>query len=307
MNRNRLRKDQHELVFKMFEQGLSKRRIADSLHVPVGAVSKVIFAKYGEFDGRILLPVKDIVKRYNSGETMQSLSIDYDVTIKTIRSRLESAGVEILSTGEQQRVHFFNENYFEIIDTEEKAYWLGFIFADGCVHGTRADISIALNQKDEPHLKKFSEALEYNGPGLVKNYVSTGYGINVDVSKISLRSEKMWNDLILHGCLPNKSIDCGPPEGVPQEYECSFIRGIVDGDGYISGQGVNSIEIVGAYPLLEWVASRLDLSQPRPHKNIWRIRASGNKAYIVAKELYSNATVFLDRKKDRADKMVSKI
>ena len=31
------------------------------------------------------------------------------------------------------RKHFFNENYFENIDTEEKYYWLGVVSADGCI------------------------------------------------------------------------------------------------------------------------------------------------------------------------------
>jgi hypothetical protein len=53
----------------------------------------------------------------------------------------------------------FNEDYFEIIDTPEKAYFLGFIFADGCLIDNpkeyRYKLNIKIHSKDEDILKKF--------------------------------------------------------------------------------------------------------------------------------------------------------
>lgn len=45
--------------------------------------------------------------------------------------------------------------YFHVIDTEHKAYWLGFLYADGFVDKNRNRISLALNSNDEHHILKF--------------------------------------------------------------------------------------------------------------------------------------------------------
>lgn len=42
--------------------------------------------------------------------------------------------------------------YFENIDTEEKAYWLGFLYADGYVNANEDKIELCLAEKDFHHL-----------------------------------------------------------------------------------------------------------------------------------------------------------
>ncbi len=48
----------------------------------------------------------------------------------------------------------FDKNMFKKIDSEEKAYWLGFLEADGCIHGGEGDyrIEIGLAEKDFHYL-----------------------------------------------------------------------------------------------------------------------------------------------------------
>lgn len=48
----------------------------------------------------------------------------------------------------------FNENIFSIIDNEEKAYWLGFLYADGYLTD-QGLFGCALQEKDKAHLNKF--------------------------------------------------------------------------------------------------------------------------------------------------------
>ena len=279
MNRNRLLSSQHDDVLRMSEVGLSISRISDALNVSTNAVSKVVKQKYPNHQERKILPVKAIVTEYKSGATLDSLAIKYHTTSKTIKSRLQDAGVEIRGIGEIQRVHHFNGAYFEKIDSAEKAYWLGFIFADGCVLSNREDTQISLARKDRSHLEKFLSSIEYSGPGGINDLVGVGFGhMEILYSRVNLRSSQMHGDLIAKGCIPGKSLDVGPPIDLPSDYVIDFIRGVVDGGGYISAAGLASIEIVGAYRLLSWISEKLGLSEPRPHKSIWRIRASGNKA-----------------------------
>lgn len=298
MKKRRLKVEDHETVLHMFELGHSKTRIADSLNVPWASVSSVVSEKYPEFVGRRYLPVKDIVKAYAAGETMESIADEHNTTIATVKNRLEGAGVEIRSQSESNRKHLFNEGYFKDIDTAEKAYWLGFIFADGNVSSRLCDVAITLSNGDREHLEKFLVAIGHTGKLPV--YLVRGPLRGTSFSKVSLRSHSMPLDLIAHGCLPNKSLDCGPPIGVPDEFIFDFIRGVVDGDGYVSKAGFPSIEIVGSYRLMEWIAERLEMPQPRPHKTIWRVRANGSHATAIMKTLYENAPVYLDRKMERA-------
>ena len=45
----------------------------------------------------------------------------------------------------------FDNTIFEKIDSEEKAYWLGFLEADGCLHSGKGDYRIELGLKEEDY------------------------------------------------------------------------------------------------------------------------------------------------------------
>lgn len=132
--------------------------------------------------------------------------------------------------------HIFNRDFFEVIDTEEKAYWLGFIFADGCVYinDTRihsAETSIQLQESDASHLRKFNKSLQGN--------LQVGFKPLNTFNKprmicyIRCYSYKMAQDLISHGCVECKSFVVKMPTGVPKELLRHFIRGYYDGNGCI--------------------------------------------------------------------------
>lgn len=120
-----------------------------------------------------------------------------------------------------------NEHYFDYIDTEEKAYWLGFLFADGAVNNN----TIYFGQSEDriEIVKKFAEALD-----LTKS-------IKISVPKKGKRfysyqftSKILANRLKELGCFPNKSLILKFNENiVDNQFMNSFIRGYFDGDGCI--------------------------------------------------------------------------
>ena len=61
-------------------------------------------------------------------------------------------------------IYSFNEHIFDTIDTEEKAYWLGFLEADGYNHESHRCVAIRLSYDDYHHLEKFKEFVQYTGP-----------------------------------------------------------------------------------------------------------------------------------------------
>lgn len=134
--------------------------------------------------------------------------------------------------------YVYNKDYFEKINTSEKAYWLGFLYADGCI--TRfykgevlksMSLEITLKDADCEHLIKFKNALESNIP--IQHRIITG---KYKADRIVVNCTKICNDLIKLGCTPTKSLTLEFPKKdiIPQDFIRDFIRGYFDGDGGVS-------------------------------------------------------------------------
>jgi hypothetical protein len=134
-----------------------------------------------------------------------------------------------------------NEDFFSVIDTDEKAYWLGFIMADGNVSENKKgmnSVRIGLQISDENHLKKFCNAI-----GTDKPILTSVNNSGREYASIEISSDVMFNDLKLYGCVPRKTwgntwVDLNNPE-----MQAAFIRGYFDGDGSIS----NNFEMNSLY------------------------------------------------------------
>jgi len=122
----------------------------------------------------------------------------------------------------------FNEDYFEVIDTPEKAYFLGFIFADGCLINNpkeyRYKLVIKIHNKDEDMLKRFISLLD--------SEVEIWRSKNRDISEVGFSSKKMINDLKNLGIHQNKTYTIEYPK-IDEKLEKHFLRGYFDGDGCI--------------------------------------------------------------------------
>lgn len=124
-----------------------------------------------------------------------------------------------------KKTNYFNDSFFEIIDTEDKAYFLGLLFADGNVYLKRNRIQITLMNEDAYILEKFKEVVNSSA----KLYID-----REKYSKLILDSKKMTSDLIALGCTPNKSLTLKFPEKIPEHLIHHFVRGYFDGDGSIA-------------------------------------------------------------------------
>ena len=73
-----------------------------------------------------------IIAAYKNNISLRQIEKDFDVSRKTISKFLEEKGIKTVK-GNHYRKYFHNFDFFEKIDSEEKAYWLGFMFADGYI------------------------------------------------------------------------------------------------------------------------------------------------------------------------------
>jgi transcriptional regulator with XRE-family HTH domain len=219
----------------------------------------------------------------------------------TIRKVLVGEGIDLPRSGSDPK-YTFNDKFFDNIDSQEKAYWLGFMFADGYVKSNLSDVGITLAAQDVGHLESFKADIEYTGP--VHRYPSSNTAISTqDYCRVVLRSRRMASDLITHGCMPRKTHCVGAPVDLPSDLNRHFIRGVCDGDGYIGlYEKSGSVEIVGTFELLDWIRSvgPSGMTEPRPHKNIYRIRTTAGGFKTWCGWMYLNSTVSLPRKYDKA-------
>lgn len=132
---------------------------------------------------------------------------------------------------------YYNKDYFENIDNEEKAYWLGFIYADGCIT-TQDRFAIGLAKVDSKHLEKFAKCIESNiriKYGITKKKDTTYVKTKSDIEScsITIKNSKFVKDLKDKGVVRNKTYLLKFPEEniLPRKFIKDFVRGYMDGDG----------------------------------------------------------------------------
>jgi intein/homing endonuclease len=249
----------------------------------------------------------------NSGYSISltKLSEKYGVKRQTISKYVKQRGVEVINTQNACRI---NESIFEIIDTEVKAYWLGFLFADGCIYENEKRFRMNLSIKDIDHMEKFAKFMNFTGE--IRKYKGTGFNgkdcEDINTCSVQFRNSKLWNDLNSKGCTPNKSLTLKfPDKSIFKSGDLirHFIRGYVDGDGYLINYKSNNTKkqelgMVGTVEFLESVNSfikpvkgKIRSKDYKDHPNkAYRLNYTYISARKVARYLYENATVYLDRK-----------
>jgi hypothetical protein len=252
--------------------------------------------------------VKTIIADYTAGKTLRQMEKSSIHCRNYIAKILKENGITIRDNTINSRKYTHNENFFSCIDDEKKAYWLGFIYADGFIESKRENgnqkLGITLNVIDKDHIEIFKEHIQATNP--IKVYRGSGYNSNGYFAKILLTSEKTVNDLKELGVLENKTSKLIFPEEtkVSKSLLRHFVRGYFDGDGtlYYSYDKYNNrnyqISFIGTKNMMQGINKffnkDLVILQQR---SAWRINFGGNlqvKSFLD--KLYNNSSVYLKRK-----------
>jgi hypothetical protein len=209
--------------------------------------------------------------------------------IRTLRKE----GIEVIP---KKHVPTFNYKVFDEIDTEEKAYWLGFLYADGSVERRGNHVELSLKLSDFGHLEKYKIFL----------------GSSLTVKKDSFRcrftvcNEHFNHRLINLGCTNNKSLTLKFPDKNIFKSENlirHFIRGYFDGDGGISyTEKSKSTCILGTFEFLTELLTYLPCQKKTFYRdkrwtgNTFGIQYSKIDSVDLLNYLYSNSNIYLDRK-----------
>lgn len=200
--------------------------------------------------------LRELYKEYRSGNKIAKL---LGVKDETIYRWLKKFGISTAKTGSQgARKHSLNEHFFDVIDTEMKAYWLGFIMADGCVyHGSDKNsyrLQINLASKDRDILERFRQDLACDYAIVTKTRRAEKNCQPREMCELKINSTVLCKALMSHGIVPRKTSCCKIPN-IPSKLHRHFVRGYFDGDGCISWKngkpGRSRIDIVGNESFLE--------------------------------------------------------
>ena len=197
-----------------------------------------------------------------------------------------------------------NKSYFKTW-SENMAYILGLLYADGSIPTKGNYISIGLEKTDEYILEKIKNEFKFDGK-IVKNK---------NMRQLTVGSVIMKNDLINLGLCINKTSDCTFPNTIPNQYIKDFIRGFMDGDGSIvitkqnNSKDYLSVSFVGTYEmitgLIKSLNEELDLKIRTPYKpknseHIYTIKYNGKEAFKLLEYVYyPNMDFFFERKHDK--------
>lgn len=86
--------------------------------------------------------IETIINLYNNQESLNEIGKTFNVSRNVIKRILEESKIEIRKRTQK---HKGNYSIFETIDNSEKAYWLGFLAADGCNYRRKDNATISIN------------------------------------------------------------------------------------------------------------------------------------------------------------------
>jgi hypothetical protein len=243
---------------------------------------------------------EQIVQLYHSGKHAWQVGEMLGCCKTTVYSHLKSVGIQRRKREECLRRYDLDTNFFSAIDNESKAYWLGFIVADGAIVGTK--ISVKLAVKDQEHVCKLKACIGTNIPIVLGE--GTRKGVVNKFCRLDFTSKKMVTDLAMHRVLPRKSLREEFPLGVGSDIERHFLRGLFDGDGCIRNVKYGHIlTYVGSEGIVSAFRNRLVAKfgvtpqKPRCVRNLHYVSfGRKNDISLILSYLYNDSSWYLDRK-----------
>lgn len=191
---------------------------------------------------------------------------------------------------------------FDLIDTEQKAYWLGLFYADGHVSSNDNTISLALKESDKNHVERFRDFVHMNENAIQKKIRKLDGKEYVSYS-FSFANKATHDALVRLGCPSRKTFILKFPDEsiVPKHLMRHFVRGYYDGDGSCTHGGSSkiSLEILGTSDFLNGYQAWTGIEHQVygfDHSTINRSIYSGPYAIYILDNLYDNASIYLPRK-----------
>lgn len=296
-------------IIDLLLKGLKVKEVSTITKVSRTVISRITLEKGLRQKGNYLHSVSKeetdkMVDMHLSGKSFKFIERELKRSHDAVKTALASRGYYNGGLEGSNRIYNVDINMFDIIDSEEKAYWLGVLMADGSndEKGYRITLTQAENNKELVY--KFKEFLKAEHPIYI-NRRSLKNPNWQDSYSLAITSKTLSKFLAKHGIVQNKTDICKFPEINP-EYYSHFIRGYFDGDGYV---GKNRFELCGTKELVlkiqEILINNCQIGitklkkrhKTRPSNNYDLIYGGKNQLKKIYTFLYTSSEIYLERKK----------
>ena len=264
------------------------------------------------------MDIQKVINLYNSGLSLAKVAKDCDSSVAKVHWALKKNKVELRSLSESHIVKKANYDFFERIDSEEKAYWLGFLYADASV--THNSLKLTLQPRDIGHLEKLKKSLESNHTIFFDR----------EYPRFAISNKKMYQDLVKNGCCERKTFLITFPtrEILPESLVRHFVRGYFDGDGSINYSRVLKynyilwrVEICSNYTFLnDFKSEFLKFSGVQSNSVLCKEKRRPTEIFyfklgsttcknlsLIYDFFYKDSSIFLDRKKQKFEEITKLI
>lgn len=239
-----------------------------------------------------------IIEIYRSGLSYEKICPIVGLTDRAIRNVMKKHGIERRSTG-RPRIHKVNEAFFQTW-TAEMAWVLGLIITDG--HVSKTNNSVYLSQKDETLLQKVAFLMD------AEPIIAEPIGTRT-IPMLIINSKMIKLNLEQLGVTSNKSYTVGFPD-VPEPFLPAFIRGVIDGDGWVDRNGYRMNITTASIKFAEGITSvyekwdlksKITTIDSTSEKLIYRVWIKGKSQLLrLADIIYANSeSNFVEHKRDR--------
>lgn len=261
----------------------------------------------------------ELFKMYETGKyTGKQLSGIFPVSDVAINALLRRNGYQAKSQSELQRKYSVVEDFFDNIDTQEKAYILGLLYADGCNQTERNSIILGLKETDKEILDKITKLIQPSKPLQHVITINNSFENSQNQYRLVIQNKHISQRLVELGCGKAKTHNLVFPteEQVPKHLQRHFVRGYFDGDGSVSGDKQKQFNLVGTInfllPLQQILMGELGFSKTKldqrykgRNNKIRSLRYCGINQCITFRDwLYKDANIYMERKKEAFESYV---
>jgi intein/homing endonuclease len=261
--------------------------------------------------------IQSVISLYNTGKQQREIAEQLNCSQVSVSNILQRQGIKT-RIGKKITYTDVNISFFKEINSEESAYFLGLLYADGCVQmGCGAyTVSLKLKSDDQMIIEKFRNIMSPSSP------IKISYG---KYSYFRINRKEVCEQLEALGCVPNKSLILEFPTKVPANLIKHFLRGYSDGDGTIyrntfkNKKTINTIwKFVSTKQFCQQTAKILKeelgiscsqfLSRPKTNDITTTLTVGGNlQSKKVLDWLYQDATIYLPRKYEKYQEFLSSV
>lgn len=296
-------------VIKLYQDGLYIYEVAQKVGISKNTVSRILqmngieitrFIRKSQFSDEEIYYMYDL---YKSGMTQKEISKIYQVDETEIYFLFKKFNFSMRDQSHAKRNYKINENYFDVIDTQNKAYILGFLYADGCNHRKQNKISIGLQEEDKHILEAFRRELDTDVPLKFVDYHNKNINWK-NIYRLTISNQHISEQLEKLGMVNSKSLILKFPEWLDKELVSHFIRGYFDGDGHVSSKQycVNIVSTESFCLYLQNILNEQDIysrirntyNKETSTRTLWITRKIDVKKFLDY--IYKDAEMYLIRK-----------